>query len=240
MLDVDVDRSEAAAVTRHRVVAAAAELLSKGGPEAVSTRAVGAAAGVQTPTIYRIFGHKQGLLDAVAAEGFGAYVKAHARRHPQRPSHPVEGLRRGWDAHVGFGLAHPHLYALVYARMHSETPHPVAVNATEMLVARVRRVAEAGLLRVAEGQAAHLIQAGATGTVFTLLGAPEDERDRALSALAREAMIAAVTTEPPAGEDPPVPVTAAIRLRAALPHTAALTTPEHLLLEEWLDRIIGD
>lgn len=36
----------------------------------MSTRAVSTAAGVQAPTIYRLFGDKQGLLDAVTAHGF--------------------------------------------------------------------------------------------------------------------------------------------------------------------------
>ena len=49
-----------------RMLRAAADLLQTGGIEAVSTRAVAAAAGVQPPTIYRQFGDKDGLLDAVA------------------------------------------------------------------------------------------------------------------------------------------------------------------------------
>ena len=47
---------------------AAAELLRTGGVDAVSTRAVAAAAGVQPPTIYRQFGDKEGLLDARIAD----------------------------------------------------------------------------------------------------------------------------------------------------------------------------
>jgi AcrR family transcriptional regulator len=36
------------------------------GRRAVTTRAVAAGAGVQAPTIYRLFGDKDGLLDALA------------------------------------------------------------------------------------------------------------------------------------------------------------------------------
>jgi len=50
---------------RHRIVEAAVELLEKGGPDAVSTRAVAAAAGMQPPAIYRLFGDKEGLLEAI-------------------------------------------------------------------------------------------------------------------------------------------------------------------------------
>ena len=60
--------------TREKIVEAAAALLNEGGREAISTRAVSAAAGVQAPTIYRIFGDKQGLLDAVASHGFVSYL----------------------------------------------------------------------------------------------------------------------------------------------------------------------
>ena len=40
---------------RRRIVEAAVELLESGGPDAVSTRAVAAAAGMQPPAIYRLF-----------------------------------------------------------------------------------------------------------------------------------------------------------------------------------------
>ncbi|MEV0676414.1 TetR family transcriptional regulator [Actinosynnema sp. NPDC050436] len=91
---------------------AAAGLLAEGGIDAVSTRAVAAAAGVQAPALYRLFGAKQGLLDAVAAHGFERYLAAKLTSPPG--ADPVEDLRRGWDVHVGFGLAHPAFYVLMY------------------------------------------------------------------------------------------------------------------------------
>src|SRR3954452_18482594 len=96
--------------TRTRIVTAAAALLADGGRDAVTTRAVAAAAGVQAPTIYRLFGDKTGLLDAVAEHGFQAYLGGKAAPDGD----PVECLRAGWDLHVGFGLANPGLYALMY------------------------------------------------------------------------------------------------------------------------------
>src|SRR3982074_94034 len=47
---------------------------------------------VQAPTIYRLFGHKQGLLDAVATRGFTTYlnVKSAPETHRgpgRRPAH---------------------------------------------------------------------------------------------------------------------------------------------------------
>src|SRR6185436_17205056 len=58
-----------------RMLRAAADLLQTGGIEAVSTRAVAAAAGVQPPTIYRQFGDKDGLLDAVAGFVLERYLE---------------------------------------------------------------------------------------------------------------------------------------------------------------------
>lgn len=69
-----------------------------------------------------------------------------------------------------------------------------------------------------------------------LIDMPADRRDPELSVMAREAVIAAVTTDAPAPAAPG-PVTAAVALRAVLPQTTALTDLERALLREWLDRI---
>ena len=66
--------------TKDNIVRAAAELLARGGREAVSTRAVAAAAGVQAPTIYRHFGDMQDLLNAVASYGFESYLQEKGSR----------------------------------------------------------------------------------------------------------------------------------------------------------------
>jgi hypothetical protein len=62
------------------------------------------------------------------------------------------------------------------------------------------------------------------------------QRDLALSDLAREAVVAAITTGT-ALPEPPGPVGAAVALRALLPRTSVLTAHEQGLLHEWLDRI---
>jgi hypothetical protein len=105
-----------------------------------------------------------------------------------------------------------------------------------MLRTSVRRVAEAGRLKVGEEQAVNLVHASGCGTVLTLLAMPEDQRDPSLSELAREAVIAAISTAAPALQ-PPGPVGATVALRAVLADTPALTAGERVLLQEWLDRI---
>ncbi|MFF7344639.1 TetR/AcrR family transcriptional regulator [Streptomyces antimycoticus] len=219
---------------RGRIVAAAARLLSEGGPDAVSTRAVSSAAGVQPPTIYRLFGDKQGLLDAVVAHGFTEYLSSKTAEEPTED--PVEDLRAGWDLHLGLGLANPALYSLMYGGHRPGVSSPASVAAFEMLARLIRRIAEAGRLAIPEERAAALVHAAGCGTTLTLIATPEDRRDPELSRTAREAAIAAITTDAPAAAEPG-PVAAAVTLRAALPRTDALTASERGLLREWLDRI---
>ncbi|MFG2130795.1 TetR/AcrR family transcriptional regulator [Streptomyces sp. NPDC048751] len=231
---MDVDRSAPPESNRERIITAALRLLAEGGREAVSTRAVSAAAGVQAPTIYRLFGDKQGLLDAVAAHGFAAHLGAKADLEPT--DDPVEDLRTGWNLNREFGLANPALYTLMYAEPRSGAMSPAALAALEVLGAHIHRIAEAGRLRVDEARATQLVHAVGGGTTLALIATPEDRRDLTVSHLAREAVIAAITTDAPAPA-PPGPAGAALTLRALLPQTSTLTPGEHALLAELLDRI---
>ncbi|MFE9251612.1 TetR/AcrR family transcriptional regulator [Streptomyces sp. NPDC007088] len=219
---------------RARIVEAAVRLLSEGGREAVSTRAVSSAAGVQAPTLYRLFGDKRGLLDAVVAHGFQAHLDSKADIAPS--GDPVEDLRDGWDLNVAFGLANPTLYSLMYGEPHPGERPAAAVAAAAHLAGHIRRVAEAGRLRVPEERAARLVHAAGCGTTLSLISMPQDQRDTELSVMAREAVIAAITTDAPAAAAPG-PAGAAIALRAALPEVSSLSAPERGLLAEWLDRV---
>src|SRR5215210_5553696 len=179
--------------TRARIVRAAVDLLAEGGREAVSTRAVAAAAGVQAPTIYRQFGDMRGLLDEVASFGFSEYLRDKTMR--ERAEDPVEDLRLGWDLHVGYGLANPAFYTLMYGDPTSETEPTAAREAAEILRGLVQRVAEAGRLRVGVERAAQVIHAAGTGVTLTLIGTRPADRDPALSEMTREAILAVVTTD---------------------------------------------
>ncbi|MDJ0381999.1 TetR/AcrR family transcriptional regulator [Streptomyces sp. G-G2] len=227
------ERPDPTGSNRDRIIAAATRLLVDGGREALSTRAVSAAAGLQAPTIYRVFGDKQGLLDAVAAHGFAAHLAAKTDVRPT--SDPVEDLRTGWTLNIGFALANPALYCLMYGDPRPGGPSAAAVAAFEHLTAYVHRIAEAGRLRVTEERAARLVHAAGSGTALALIALPEPERDLTVSDMAREAVISAVTTESAAPTDPG-PASAAVALRAVLPRTP-LSVGERGLLKEWLDRI---
>ncbi|MFI6517913.1 TetR/AcrR family transcriptional regulator [Spirillospora sp. NPDC050679] len=218
--------------TRRRIIDVAIELLERGGRDAVTTRAVADAAGLQPPALYRLFGDKEGLLDAVAEHGFARFLAA--KHIDPDPQDPVRELRAAWDIAVEFGLANPALYALMYAEPARSTT--VFQTGLEHLMARIRRLAAAGLLRVGEGLAAQIVHATARGAVLTWLSLPESQRDPALLLALREAMVGAVTTREPVVQERG-PAGAARALRAALPDQEVLSSAEQGLLAEWLDRL---
>ncbi len=231
---------EATLSPRERILRATARLLAEGGRDAVTTRAVSEAAGVQSPTIYRQFGDMRGLLDEVASHGFFRYLESKVAR--EVAGDPVEDLRRGWDLHVQFGLANPTLYALMYGDPRPDNEPAAASEAREILYGLVQRVAEAGRLRVSVEDAADMIQASGVGVVLTLIAGGLDP-NLSLSERTREAVLAAVATdetdEAASAEDGPGRVAhRAVALKAILPEAEArLTNRERALLSEWLDRI---
>lgn len=233
----DAQSSRSRDNTRARVMAAAMDLLTAGGRVAVTTRAVASAANVQAPTLYRLFGDKDGLLHAVAEYGFETYLKEKTFRKPG--ADPVGDLRAGWVAHIDFGLSNPALYALMYGDPHPGAKSSAAAAAHRILQEHIHRVAIAGRLRVSEERAANLFHAAACGIVLTLLSMPLERRDLALSEIAREAAIAAITIGVPMSESSGA-AAAAIALRAALPDVTTLTGAERGLLQEWLDRLAAD
>lgn len=219
---------------RERVLVAATVLLSREGAEALTTRAVAAAAGIQAPTLYRLFGDKSSLMDAVAEHGFLTYLKTKQVR--VAGPDPLENLRAGWDLHIDVGLSNPALFSLMSGTLRVGAESPAAAAGLEHLKRQIKALAVIGRLRVSEERAADLVRAAGRGTVLTLLEMPEDRRNLGLSELAREAVIAAIVTDLAAVRAADA-VGAAIALRASLPDTLALTIGERGLLTEWLDRL---
>ena len=228
-METDTTREEPANA-RERILAAAAALVALGGSEAATTRAVAAAAGVQAPTLYRLFGDKDGLLAAVAEQVMADFVAAKDRALAEHD--PVLELRRGWDDYVAFGLGHSAIFALMNGStkaLSSATAAGLAV-----LARRVHRVARAGRLRVAEERAVDLIHACGTGTVLALITKPPEARDD-LAAAAREAVMAAILDE--SRVEAGATAAMATGLRANLNDMPDLTPGERHLLDELLQRI---
>jgi AcrR family transcriptional regulator len=225
--------------TRADLVKVAADLLAEGGPGAVTTRSVAQAAGVQAPAIYRLFGDKIGLLSAVVEDGYASYADA---KHIDADSDPVADLRAGWELHVGFGLENPALFRLMHTGLRSLAADGALERGAEVLRSRVRRVAGAGRLAVAEPLAIDLVRATATGAVFTLLDGPAASRDALIDAAWRSlaAVILVPTDDHPPADDSTAPTRAAVTLAAALPTldpVAPFTPGERALLSELLARL---
>jgi len=230
---------------RARIVRAAAELLATGGRDAVTTRAVSATAGVQPPTIYRHFGDMQGLFEAVARDTLATYAREKASR--RLTNDPVEDLRRAWDLHIAFSLAHPDVFALLYSAPSVAAFRPVIYEGVALLQGLVARVAEAGRLRVDVAHATDLIHAAGTGVSITLAATPPEERDPRLSETMREALLTAITVPDSAEAPDEAPGAApaaervavhAVALRALLTDAPSVLSPaERQLLNDWLDRL---
>ncbi|ATB33603.1 hypothetical protein [Melittangium boletus] len=123
----------------------------------------------------------------------------------------------------------------------SSDPHlawrsPAVSAGDDVLRRRIRNIARAGRLRVSEERALSLVSAMGTGAVLTLLRQPEGQRDLGLADAAREAAVAAITSEAatPANADVRAVATA---LRASMDRITVLTKGESALLSELLDRI---
>ncbi len=223
--------SEEPANARGRILAAAAALVAAGGIDAATTRAVAAAAGVQAPTLYRLFGDKDGLLAAVAEQVMADYVAAKSAAAAE--DDPVLELRRGWDDYIEFGFSHQAVFALINDP--SRPLSPATAAGLAVLAKRVHRVARAGRLRVTEECAVDLIHACGTGTVLTLIAKrPCAHGDLATGA--REAVMAAILDEPRPASDGPAAM--ATGLRASLDDIPGLTPGERHLLDELLQRIV--
>ncbi|GAA2157774.1 TetR/AcrR family transcriptional regulator [Actinomadura napierensis] len=222
--------------TRAAIVQAAARLLREAGTAGVTTRAVSAAAGVQAPTIYRLFGDKDGLLDAVAEQVMAAYVADKSARAGAEAGDPVADLRTGWHLHVEFGLANPDLFALLAAPQRSRGSRAVQ-SGTQVLHRRVQRLAEAGLLRVDQQRATDMLHAAGTGAVLAILALQPQRRDPGLADALFDAVSAAILADAPA-VPAPGSLAVTIAFSTAVPDLPALSAGEKTLLGEWLDRSI--
>lgn len=225
---------------RSRVIDVAIRTLREGGRSALTTRGVAEAAGTQAPTIYRLFGDKDGLLDAVAERVMTDYFSAKVRAAAIEltgESDPVDDLRAGWRAQIEFGLANPELFALLNDPSR-DVRTPAFHAAVEVLEARVHRLALTGRLAVGEDRAILLIRAAGTGAVSTILSSPPDRRDPALAEEMFDVVARAILVDDGAVRDDRLLV-AAVTVRAGVPDLAVLSDAEQRLLTEWLDRAIG-
>ena len=124
---------------RAALIAEGIALLEEQGPEALSLRTLAARVGVSHTAPRNHFGARQGLLTAIAAEGF--------RRHG---AHMTDGLPPGGSrtdalnaaaaGYVGFAQAHPHLYALMFSPTLCDMADPELQAAGQASFAILQRI----------------------------------------------------------------------------------------------------
>lgn len=232
--------------TERRILESAAELVSRNGLEEVSMRSVAAAAGLQTPALYRVFEDKDALLRRLTAFAFERYFAA--KRDTLTIIDPIGDLDRGWDLHVGFGLDNPHLYPLMFG---GPWAHPapgastVAQEAYDMLADVLRRIAAAGMLTTTVDAAAVRIHAATLGATFFLLGLPPQRRDPSIVTPLRDSVYHSLIAGREIAADPGLMFSSSVRaVLANLPGDAdpedspgGLRPAEIALLRDWLERV---
>ncbi|MBT0768857.1 TetR/AcrR family transcriptional regulator [Kineosporia sp. J2-2] len=221
---------------RTAMIQAATRLLAESPDHDIATRAVCEAVGVTQPRLYRLFGDKRGLLDAVADAGFERYAEQKALL--EKTGDPVADLYAGWDDHHRFAAANPALYQLMFAprpQSHSEARRRIL----GLLEASLLRCSAVGALRVDVNHAAQLILSANVGVALNRIAQP-GLFDEELSHRARDAAFGAVLAAP-MGDSTADPVGDAARQlhsQLALTGSDALEPAEESLLERWLERIV--
>ncbi len=225
--------------TRSRMIEAAERLLSSSPDHDVSTRAVCDAVGVTQPILYRLFGDKDGLLNALVDDGFERYI---ARKHAlEATDDPVADLAAGWDDHMDFARRNAALYRLMFSPALRAVP-AAAGRIFELLTGQLERCAAIGALRISPGKAAQTILSANVGVALSVLSQPERYADPGLSHRVRDAVFAACMTQRAPASPPDRLAVTALQLEAQL--AASVNTPladeERALLVKWLRRFHGE
>ncbi|WP_236787841.1 TetR/AcrR family transcriptional regulator [Amycolatopsis sp. GM8] len=177
---------------RGRLLAAAFEIATRDGVDAVSTRAVCAAAGVQAPSLYYHFGDRSGLVRAVVDAAFEEYFHRKDTSTSTDSADPRARVAAGWDAHIAFALAYPLLYPAMYP---TSGPLPSQVEQSGALLrAGFDEIERAGALRpgITAALATDALRAALRGVAHAVAANPDSSDNDATSAVVRDALIQAL------------------------------------------------
>ena len=155
---------------RQAILAAAIDLLSAGGPEALRVRDIAEAAGCSTMGVYSHFGGKFGIVDAIFGDGFARFRDATAAAIDQT-SEPASHALRLAPAYRSWALSNPSVYKVMFdAAIPGFTPSlealSVAAGAFEVVAGAVAHDQSIGLLRTDDPST---IAWGLWGTVHGLV-----------------------------------------------------------------------
>ena len=116
---------------RSRFIEATIRLLAKSGPSEVKARPVATEAGLSTMGVYNYFGGVQGLLQAVADEGFKRQAAAFSQ--VVNTNDPMTDLCMMAFACRNFAFENPHLYDLMFGLSILGRYSPTRGTATHVL-----------------------------------------------------------------------------------------------------------
>ena len=125
---------------RGRLLEQAGQLVSGGGPDALSLRRLAAHADTSTTAVYSLFGNKDGLLRELFREAADRFAARLAKLSPS--GDPVDDLLRMALLYRQYALANPRLYATILAGPVAE--EGVATALCEPLCAMVLRAQAEG------------------------------------------------------------------------------------------------
>ncbi|WP_093712667.1 TetR/AcrR family transcriptional regulator [Actinacidiphila alni] len=184
-------RNKAGSV-RERLLAAAFEIATRDGVDAVSTRAVCADAGVQAPSLYHYFSDRAGLIRAVVDMAFEEYFHRKDASALTDAADPRARVAAGWDAHIAFALAYPGLYPAMYP-----TSGPLSGQVQQsgaLLRAGFDELEQAGALQpgVTAEVAADALRAALRGVALAVVADPGNE---AISPVVRDALVQALVAD---------------------------------------------
>jgi AcrR family transcriptional regulator len=153
---------------RDHVLSTAVELLAREGVSGFTARNVARNADTSTPAVYELFGDRAGLLREVFFEGF-RLLRRELDTLPQS-ANPRADLVELANVYRGFLREHPALAQLMFSRPFtdfdpSRSELQAGASVRTLVVERVRRAIDAGLLHGDETDVAHALVALVQGLV---------------------------------------------------------------------------
>ena len=147
--------------TRAAILDAAATLLEDRGPESVTLRAVGEAAGVSRSAPYRHYADKAALMRALAGRTL-RQIAERIRHGAERHRGARQRLRAGCCAYIDYAVEYPHHYQLVFGDAPIAEPDPGLEEAADDAMAAVGEL-------VAQAQGAGQLRPGPTREIATVI-----------------------------------------------------------------------
>lgn len=179
---------------RSALLAAAEVELAETGIEAFSLRSVAKRAGVSHAAPAHHFGDAQGLLTALAAEGFRQFLAAQSAREAVAEPDPASQLVAAGLGYIDFALQRPALFRLLWGSARPNFDDPDLGQAAQASYRHlVDQVAAAGGRTVADESAIWAIAHGladllSAGRMMAIGSFPLDVRDRVLADILRRTL----------------------------------------------------